>query len=161
MIESIDNMLKRFQIYQYSCRSATLVDDWEMICLQFRLAHSVFPPPLYYTSHSWKLHGFQLPHALKCARRCSPLPGHDDALGIHIRVVGRIDLMIVRAEAVDDRQMIARLADHAVAARALTPLQLGQRAVYANEEYIEWRQQIHQLAHPIGELDHMIDDQII
>jgi len=33
--------------------------------------------------------------------------------------------------------------------------------MYADEEYIERRQQLHQLAHPIGELDHMIDDQIV
>src|SRR5436309_530288 len=69
MIESIDDMLKRFQIYQYSYGSAALVDHGEMICVQFRLAHAVFPPPLYYTSQWWKLHGFQLMHALFLAHR--------------------------------------------------------------------------------------------
>src|SRR5687768_17395754 len=97
-------------------------------------------------------------HALKGARRCSQLPGRDDTQRIHVWVVGRIDLIIVGAEAMDDLEMIARLADHAVAALALAPLKLGQRAVYADEEYVEWCQQLHQIAHPIGELDHMIDD---
>jgi hypothetical protein len=76
---------------------------------------------------------------------------------------GGVDVVVVGTEGVDavELDMRTTLADAAVAPFAFAPVELVEVAVHADQEHVEPLQQRGQLVAPGGELDDVLDDQIV
>jgi hypothetical protein len=102
-----------------------------------------------------------LRHLFECARASALFPRSDDRGRVAVHGKRRVDLEIVASERMRRLEIRLRVAEGAIAAGALAPLELDERAVNSDAEDVEVPEEIHEPQHPAPRLDDMFDDEIV